>query len=144
MGQALVSPLRTEFSEYVPAFSIATQQVADRQELSQSFKLSRRRKRNTKRKDVRQVHSDHRQLPAGPAGSPPAGWRRLEDRGRWQLEGGGQGDQGHPGVGRGEEGSGRLGGGCQGGGQPQVLQLRSPRHGGSHPTRRPLWLLRGE
>ena len=30
--------LRTEFSEYVPAFSIATQQVADRQELSQSFK----------------------------------------------------------------------------------------------------------
>merc|ERR1712004_593072 len=37
-----------------------------------------------------------------------------------------------------------LAGGCQGGGQPQVLQLRSPRHGGSHPTRRPLWLLRGE
>merc|ERR1712004_540121 len=59
----------------------------------------------TKRKDVRQVHSDHRQLAAGPAGCPPAGWRRLEDRGRWQLERGGQGDQGHPGVGRGEEGT---------------------------------------
>merc|ERR1712038_1260545 len=47
-----------------------------------------------------------------------------------QLEGGGQRDQGHPGVGRGEEGGGRVGGGCQGGGQPQVLQLRSLRHGG--------------
>merc|ERR1712156_800269 len=112
--------LRTEFSEYVPAFSITTQQVADRQELSQSFKWSRRRKRNTKRKDVCQVHSDHRQLPAGPAGSPPAGWRRLEERG------------------------GRVGGGCQGGCQPQVLQLCSPRHGGSHPTRRPLRLLWGK
>merc|ERR1712107_819246 len=95
------------------------------------------RKRYTKRKDVCQVHSDHRQLPAGPAGTPPAGWRRLEDRGRWELEGGGQRDQGHPGVGRGEEGGGRVGGSCEGGCQPQVLQLRSPRHGGSHPPRRP-------
>merc|ERR1712213_173863 len=99
------------------------------------------RKRNTKRKDVCQVHSDHRQLPAGPAGTPPAGWRRLEDRGRWELEGGGQRDQGHPGVGRGEEGGGRVGGSCEGGCQPQVLQLRSPRHGGSRPPRRPLRLL---
>merc|ERR1712107_456017 len=82
-------------------------------------------KRSTKRKDVCQVHSDHRQLPAGPAGPPPAGWRRLEDRGRWELEGGGQRDQGHPGVGRGEEGGGRVGGGSKGGSQPQVLQLRS-------------------
>merc|ERR1711872_144307 len=139
-AQVLVS-LRTEFSEYLPAFSIATQQVADRQELSQSFNWSRRRNRSTKRKDVRQVHSDHRQLPAGPAGTPPPGWRRLEDRGRWELEVGGQRDQGHPGVGRGEEGGGRVGGGCEGGCQPQVLQLRSPRHGGSHPTRRPLRLL---
>merc|ERR1712211_189152 len=54
--------------------------------------------------------------------------------GRWELEGGGQRDQGHPGVGRGEEGGGRVGGSCEGGCQPQVLQLRSPRHGGSHPT----------
>merc|ERR1712013_664571 len=73
--------------------------------------MGRRRKRNTKRKDVRQVHSDHRQLPAGPAGTPPAGWRRLEDRGRWELEGGGQRDRG------------RVGGGGEGGGQPQVLQI---------------------
>merc|ERR1712223_980447 len=42
--------LRTEFSEYLPAFSIATQQVADRQELSQSFKWSRRRKRKQREK----------------------------------------------------------------------------------------------
>merc|ERR1712004_736244 len=66
--------------------------------------------------------------------------------GSWTMAawGGGQRDQGHPGVGRSEEGGGRVGGGCQGGGQPQVLQLCSPRHGGSHPTRRPLWLLWGE
>merc|ERR1711936_1511253 len=37
-----------------------------------------------------------------------------------------------------------AGGGWQGGGQPQVLQLCTPRHGGSHPTRRPLRLLWGE
>merc|ERR1712107_332109 len=37
-----------------------------------------------------------------------------------------------------------LAGGSEGGCQPQVLQLRSPRYGGSHPTRRPLRLLWGE
>merc|ERR1712154_194765 len=67
-------------------------------------------------------------------------WRIVDD----ELEGGGQRDQGHPRVGRGEEGGGRVGGGCEGGCQLQVLQLRSPRHGGSYPTRRPLRFLWGE